>query len=67
MIPYGKIKTRNPSKNSKHKDCPICNPAMGNKARARQAGKREIQRQFDDCANTECLGHEMQVYFDILI
>jgi len=48
MIPYGKVKTRNPSKNSKHRDCPICNPASGNKAKARQIAKKEIKQQFEE-------------------
>ncbi len=48
MIPYGKVKTKNHSKNGTHKDCPICDPAKGNKKKARQKSKKVIKKEIKE-------------------
>ncbi len=63
MRPYGQIKTRNPSKNSSHRNCPICDPDEGNKARARQSGKKEIRKQIGEMTQTEWQNHIAQIIF----
>lgn len=44
MIAYGKVKTRHPGKDGTHRNCSICNPATGNKKKARQEGKKEAKQ-----------------------
>lgn len=62
MIPYGE--TKRTHKIHPHNECSVCSEKSFGKKTARQAGKKEIKKQFTDYANTECLGHEIQEYFD---
>lgn len=48
MLPYGIVKTKHRGKNSAHRDCPICDPDTGNKARARRDGKHEAENQLNE-------------------
>ena len=46
MKPYGLAKTKNRSKNSKHRDCAICEPAKPNKKKARQDNKKQCATDY---------------------
>ena len=58
MIAYGKVKTRHHGKVASHRDCPICHPAEGNKAKARQESKKIVKYELEEtrCKSTsgEC-------------
>ena len=46
MIAYVMVKTKY-GKTGSHRNCDICNPADGNKKKARQAGKKEVLSQLE--------------------
>jgi len=53
MIAYGKVKTRSNGKvaSHNHAGCSECCPAGKNKKKARQAGKKEVEKQLNEAEN----------------